>query len=326
MKAWWRILGLAAVVGGAVGCEPLEDIDFGGGGGAGGGGAFRSGAVFVRNGANGRDVYAVDDSGNANSPLRLTTEGGAYEPTVSRSGQLVAYVYRSGSAWEIRTVPTTGTGRASTVFANTNTAGCSGCANFHHPALSPTGNTIVLTLTRNSTSSLAKVNVDGTGFQVLASGTYVYGAPSFYPNGASVLVTAGFSAGQLNSLINVNVTTGASQVLTSSLGNSGAVSIASRAVVSPDGNRVAFDGQTNNGTQIFLGLLDGQTLSNVSQLTRHTGESNVRDTWPSWRGNTEVTFQSSAGGSDNLYRIGIGNVGAGTLVVPSVLEPSYGGA
>ncbi|HEX8538306.1 MAG TPA: hypothetical protein VF664_12630, partial [Cystobacter sp.] len=223
MKALVRILGLAAVAGLVAACEPLEDIDFGGGGG-GGGGAFSSGFVFVRNGTGGRNVYAVDEDGNANLPLRLTSEGGAYEPTVSRSGLLAAFVYRSGSTWEIRTVPTTGTGQASTVISSTGTT-CSGCANFRYPTLSPTGETIVFTLTKNNTPSLAKVNVDGTGFKIFLSGTYNYGAASFYPDGRSVLVAAGYGANQLSTLLNVNVTTGASNVITSSLGNTGAVSV-----------------------------------------------------------------------------------------------------
>ncbi|WNG21461.1 TolB family protein [Cystobacter fuscus] len=322
MKALVRILGLAAVAGLAAACEPL-DIDFGGGGG-GGGGAFSSGFVFVRNGTGGRNVYAVDEDGDANSPLRLTTEGGAYEPTVSRSGLVAVFVYRAGSTWEIRRVPTTGTGQASTVFSNTS-ASCSNCANFRYPTISPTGETIVFTLTKNNTSSLAKVNIDGTGFQLFASGTYSYGAASFYPDGRSVLVAAGFGANQLSTLLNVNVTTGASNVITSSLGNTGAVSVVSRAVVSPDGSRVAFDGQTNNGSQIFVGQLGSQNLSGVTQLTKHTGEFGVMDTWPSWRGNTEVTFLSNSGGNDNIYRISTATPGTGTLLVPGALEPSYGG-
>ncbi|WNG30994.1 hypothetical protein F0U62_48490 [Cystobacter fuscus] len=324
MKALVRILGLAAVAGLAAACEPL-DIDFDGGGGGGGGGAFSSGFVFVRNGTGGRNVYAVDDDGNANSPLRLTTEGGAYEPTVSRSGLLVAFVYRSGSTSEIRTVPTTGTGRASTVVSSTS-ASCPRCSNFRYPTISPTGETIVFTLTSNNTPALARVNIDGTGFRILVTGNYAsYGAASFYPNGSSVLMAAGFGANQLSTLLNVNVNTGAANVITSSLGNTGAVSVVSRAVVSPDGSRVAFDGQTNNGSQIFVGQLGSQNLSSVTQLTQHTGERGVMDTWPSWRGNTEVTFLSNSGGNDNIYRISTATTGAGTLLVPGALEPSYGG-
>jgi Tol biopolymer transport system component len=94
--------------------------------------------------------------------------------------------------------------------------------------------------------------------------------------------------------------------------------------VSPDGTKVAFDGRTSNGSQIFLGDL-GQTLSGVKQLTSHMGVLGVEDTWPSWRGNTEVTFLSDYGGNDNIYRISIATTGAGSFLVPGALEPSYGG-
>ncbi|MET0403715.1 MAG: hypothetical protein ABW123_14990 [Cystobacter sp.] len=322
MKAWVRILGLTAVVGFGTACEPL-DWDGDGGGGSGGGGAFSSGFVFVRGDtASGRDVYVVDDDGDPNLPVRLTTQGGASAPTVARSGLLVAYVYRSGSTWELRTVPTTGQGTPSTVVSSQS---CAPCNNFQAPVFSPSGSEIAFTLTRNGVSSVARVNTDGSGFQLLLQGTYnVHGAASYYPDGQRLLVTAGTSANQMTTLRVVNLSTGVANTLTSSLGNAGAFTVVSRAVVSPDGTRVAFDAQTSNGAQIFVGQL-GQGLSGVTQLTRHTGESGVVDSWPSWRGNTEVTFQSSAGGSDNLYRVSTASPGAGTLVVPRVLEPAYGG-
>jgi Tol biopolymer transport system component len=318
-----RILGLAAVVG-LSGCD-LEGIDLDGGGGGGAGGTFSRGFVFVRNGAGGRNVYAVDDNGDPNSPLQLTTQGGAYHPTVSRNGQRVAFVYRAGTTSELRTVPTTGTGQSSTVFSNTGTA-CQGCGNFRYPTFNPSGSTIVFTLDQGGYARLARVNSDGSNFQfittVSGSNPYVYGAASFYPDGQNVLAAAGYSTSQLNTLVKVGVATGSADVISFNVGT--ANSVGSRPVVSPDGTKVAFDGRTNNGSQIFVGQL-GQTLTNVTQLTSHTGEFGVEDTWPSWRGNTEVAFLSNSGGNDNVYRISIASTGAGTLLVPGALEPSYGG-
>ena len=328
MKVSWRILGLAAVAALSA-CEPL-DLDLDNGGGGTGGGAFSKGYVFVRGDANGRNLYAVNDvGGDPNSPLRLTQQGGAYEPAVASTGQLVAYAYRSGATSEIRTVPTTGTGQPSVVFSSTGT-GCSGCSNFRFPTFSPNGRTIVFTLNRNGYALLARVEADGSGFQVLTSPSSAtanfYGAASFYPDGQSVLATASNSSPtQFEFLVKVGVVNGAATVLTRNLGGTAQV-VVNRAVVSPDGARVAFDGRTSNGSQIFVGQLGAVGLSSVVQMTSHPGEFGVEDTWPSWRGNTEIVFQSSAGGSDNLYLIGITTVGAGSLKVPSVLEPSYGGA
>ena len=323
MKALWRIFGLAAVAGLAAGCEALDGFDPDGGGGGSGGGSFSQGFVFVRN----RDVQAVDESGDPNSPLRLTTQGGAYEPTVAPNGRSVAYVYRSGSTVELRSVPTTGQGQPSTVFALTASS-CPGCSNARFPVFNPASNVIVFTVYRGNTSSLAKVNADGSGFVLFNNGNIgitSHGAASFFPNGQTVLSAGGASANQLNQLVRTNVMSGASEVYSFNLGNEAQV-VANRVAVSPDGTQVAFDGQTSSGTtSIFLASL-GQILGSVKQLTRHTGESGVSDTWPSWRGNTEVTFLSNAGGNDNIYRISIATTGAGTLVVPSALEPSYGGS
>ncbi|MFY0526742.1 TolB family protein [Archangium gephyra] len=316
-----RIVGLAAVVG-LAGCD-FEGIDLDGGGGGGAGGTFTRGFVFVRNGTAGRNVYAVDDAGDPNSPLQLTTQGGAYHPTVSRNGRLVAFVYRAGSVMELRTVPTTGTGQPSTVFANTSTS-CQGCGNFRYPTFNPSGSTIVFTLDQGGYAKLARVNADGSSFQLLTNGSpYVYGAASFYPDGQSVLAAGGYTTSQLNTLVKVGVATGSADVISFNLGNTAQV-VMSRPAVSPDGTKVAFDGRTSNGSQIFVAPL-GQTLGSVTQVTSHTGEFGVEDTWPSWRGNTELTFLSNSGGNDNVYRISIASTGAGTLVVPGALEPAYGG-
>lgn len=316
-----RILGLAAVVG-LSGCDGFT-LDPDGGGGGGAGGSFSRGFVFVRNGTSGRNLFAVDDNGDPNSPLQLTTQGNAYYPTVSRNGRSVAFVFRSGSASEIRTVPTTGTGQPSTVFSSASTA-CAGCSNFRFPAFNPSGSTIVFTLDQGGYAKLARVNADGSSFQLLTNGSpYVYGAASYYPDGQYVLASAGYTTSQLNFLVKVGVATGSVDVVSFNLGNTAQV-VATRPAVSPDGTKVAFDGRTSSGTQIFVALL-GQTLTNVTQLTSHTGESGVQDTWPSWRGNTEVAFLSNSGGNDNVYRISIASSGAGTLMVPGALEPSYGG-
>jgi TolB protein len=324
MKAWLRIVGLTAVAG-LVACEPIDGIDLGGGGGT-GGGAFSRGFVFLRDdGAAGRNVYAVDDTGDPNSPLQLTTQGGASNPTVAPSGQLVAFVHKVGSTTELQTVPTTGQGQPSTVFSSTE---CSGCGNFRYPTFSPDSRTIVFTLDQGGYAMLARVNPDGSGFQLLTpSGSYVYGAASFYPNGQSVLAAggnAGTSTSQLRFLIQVNLESGTETPISYNLGNTAQV-VVSRAVVSPDGTKVAFDGRTSNGSQVFVGQL-GQTLSSVTQVTGHTGEYGVEDTWPSWRGNTELSFLSNSGGLDNIYRVSAAATGSsGSLLVPSALEPAYGG-
>lgn len=321
MKALLRIVGLAAMAGLAVACESIDGIDLGGGGTA--GGSFTRGFVYVKSD---RNVYAVDDTWDTSVtlPLQLTTQGGAYEPTLSRSGRLVAFVYKAGTTVELRTVPTTGQGTPSTVFSIATT-GCSGCSNLRMPTFSPDGNTIVFTVYKGTTSTLARVNADGSGAQFLNTGGYSYiGAASFFANGQSVLATTGTIRDQFNTLIQVPLSGGAPNVISYSLGNE-ALYVTNRAVVSPDGTKVAFDGRiSSGGSRIFVAPISS-TLGSVTMVTDYVGES-VEDRFPSWRGNTELGFLSNSGGADQIYRISAAaQGGTGTLVVPSALEPSYGG-
>ncbi|HEX8439096.1 hypothetical protein [Archangium sp.] len=321
MKALWSILGCAVVAVGLAACEPLDDLDLGGGGT--GGTAFSRGYVFIRGDSNSdRNVYAVDDNGDPNSPLQLTTQGGAYHPTVSRNG-LVAFVFKSGSTAELRVVPTTGQGTPSTLVANTST-GCTDCRDFRYPTFSPDGRTIVFTVVGGSGSGrLARVNTDASGFTFLTNTASVYGPASFMPDGLSVLSAAASSSnGNFNTLIEVNMMSGTATTRSFSLGNT-AISVVSRITVSPDGSKVAFDARTSSGgTRVFVGDV-GQIISNFTQVT----QAGAEDTYPSWRGATELSYLSDAGGGDNIYRINATAVrGSGSLIVPKAMEPAYGGS
>lgn len=327
MKALLRIVGLVAAAGLAA-CEPFDGLDPGGGGGA--GGAFSRGFVFVRgDGASSRNVFAVDDNGDPNSPLQLTTAGGAYHPAVSRNGRSVAFIRRTGSVNELQVVPTTGQGQPSTVFSSTSTSACTGgCTNFRHPTFSPNGQTIVFTLDRGSATALARVNADGSGFQLLpTSNGYYFGPTSFTSDGLG-LIAAGsrYSKSEFELLLHVNLTTGLVNVVADVQGADGAQVILSRVAVSPDGTRVAFDARTSTGPRIYVGTIDGQ--QQIYDITQVTGKLGVTDTYPSWRGNAELGFLSDDGGSDNIYRVSASSVrGSGNLVlvVPKAMEPSYGG-
>lgn len=324
MKGMLRFVGALVLSLGLSACEPIDD---GGGGGGGGSVLFTRGFVFVREAD--RNVYVVDDQGDANSPQRLTVGGGASHPSVSRNGRSVVYVQQTSTGgFEVRTAPTDGSANPSTVFASGNTQ-CPGCTNFRFPTFNPGNNVIVFAYNRGTGSNfgLARVNADGSGFQELTAGstTLSFGAPSFFPDGQSVLAPAGSSSFDLRQLARVSLSGGSPTIITNTLGGEAQV-VVTRAVVSPDGRQVALDGRVSSGgTRIFVGSLT-PSFGPLRSVTDHPGEAGAQDTFPSWVTATQVGFLSNAGGSQNVYRVSLtGAVGPGTLLIPSAAEPSYGG-
>ncbi|MDC0711595.1 hypothetical protein POL68_24205 [Stigmatella sp. ncwal1] len=313
----WKAGALVLALG-LTACEPI-DID-GGGGGGGGSVLFTRGFVFVRED---RNLYVVDDRGDPNDPQRLTVGGGVSFPSVDRSGRIAVFVQEtSGFNSEIRTVPTAGTGSPSTVIASRDAA-CPTCTQFRHPTFSPDGRVIVFSFNDGSGAlSLGRVNADGSGFQELTPNTSTsFGAPSFFPDGLSVLVPAGLNSGFLNQLKRVTLSNGAIANVADNLNNE----VVNRAVVSPDGTQVALDGGPISGSRIFTASLR-PSFGTLTRLTDHPGEPRAQDTFPSWMSNTQVGFLSNAGNTQSIYRITVGAVtGSGTLLVPSAFEPSYGG-
>ncbi|WP_224240346.1 TolB family protein [Hyalangium gracile] len=316
-----RMVGALVLAASLAACEPI-DIDDGGGGGGGGNVLFTKGFVFVR----GENIYVADDDGDPNNPKRLTTTGGASQPAVSPNGRSIVFVHQAGTGTELQTVPTDGSAAPSTLFSS-GAAGCTNCGNFRYPTFNPAGNVIVFALTRGGSNfALGRVNADGSGFQVLTNepGTS-FGAPSFFPDGQSVLAPAGSSSTQLTQLARVPLTGGAVTSVANNLGNE-VLWVVNRAVVSPDGRQVALDGRlSSGGSRIFVGSLS--PYSPPTRVTEHPGESGAQDTFPSWMGTGQVGFLSNAGGATNIYRVSIPatTVGPGTLLVPSAGDPAYGG-
>ena len=134
--------------------------------------------------------------------------------------------------------------------------------------------------------------------------------------GLSLVVPAGTTLGNLTLVEQLNVATGASQVLRASLGNE-ALSVVNRVVVSPDGSTLAFDGRTGAGTQrIFVGPLSGGA---VTQATEHTGaDALANDSHPCFVSPGLLAFSSDAGGASQVYELTLpANRQAGVLAVPS---------
>lgn len=319
MKHMSRIVGALVLAAGLAACEPIDD---GGGGGGGGNVLFTKGFAFVR--GDDRNIYVVDDQGDPNSPKRLTTAGGTSHPSVSRNGRTIVFVQQTGTTFELRTVPTDGSAQPSTVL--TSGTGCGGCTNFRYPTFNPAANVIVFAFNRGSGNfSLGKVNADGSNFQALTNNPALsYGAPSFYPDGQSVLVPAGNNSTQLTGLERVSLA-GVPSTIANNLGQE-VLGILNRAAVSPDGQKVALDGRLGNGSsRIFVAPLS--PYSTPVRVTDHSGtDASAQDTFPSWMNADQVGFTSTAGGGQSIYRISVsGTPGPGTLLIPTANEPSYGG-
>ncbi len=314
-----RFLGAVLVVGMLGGCEPLDD----GGGGTIGDVQFTRGFAFVRE--DDRNVFVVDDGGDANSPQRLTHVGGAYWPSVSRDGRSVVFVQRSGGSTALLTVPTSG-GTPSTLFRANDAACARGCSNFRTPTFSPDGRSVVFVFSpgNSSQTALARINTDGSGFQELTPNNVIaYGAPSFVPNGSAVVVGSGSGLNQLDQIAYVPLNGG---FITYSSLSMGVQFVENRVAVSPNGAQVALDGRlSSGGTRIFVAPLSG---TNLGALQRVTGSgTGTEESWPSWTGASQLGFLISSGGSDpGIYRasVGAGATGSVSLAVPSAAEPSYG--
>nr|WP_063747602.1 PD40 domain-containing protein [Corallococcus macrosporus] len=312
-----RFLGAAVLAVGMLGgCEPLDD----GGGGTIGDVEFTRGFAFVRE--DDRNVYVVDDDGDANSPQRLTSVGGAYWPSVSRDGRGVVFVQRSGGATSLLTVPTTG-GTPATLFRSNDPACARGCANFRTPTFSPDGRSVVFVFSpaNSSQTALARINTDGSGFQDLTPNNVIaYGAPSFVPNGSAVVAGAGSGLNQLDQIAYVPLNGG---TITYSSLSAGVQFVENRVAVSPNGSQVAVDGRlSSGGTRVFVAPLSGSNVGGLQRVTSSGAGS--EESWPSWTGASQLGFLITSGGGDPaIYRANLGT-GSVSLAVPSATEPSYG--
>ncbi|MBX7097468.1 MAG: hypothetical protein K1X89_07140 [Myxococcaceae bacterium] len=305
----------AVVLASLSGCELLGG---GGGGGGSGGGSgtngFTKGFVFVRK--DDRNVYAADDA-DLNTVFKLTTAGGARTPTLSRDGRTVVFSRVVGADTELDVVPTRG-GTVSKVLGSSAVA-----KNLRLPVLSPDAKSIVFTYDEGTSSAIGLVNTDGTGFvKIAGGGSTSYVGPSFSPDGATVLVAFGSTSSTLTQLERVNVTTGQAQNVVSSLGPEAMV-ITGRAVLSPDGTQVAFDGRLASGaTRVFVMQVGSGA---VTRLTDYPSDPNASDSFPSWVGSGTVAFSSDTGGNDQVYELPATTVkGSGGLSLPSAIEASYG--
>jgi Tol biopolymer transport system component len=301
------------------GCFGLGGGGTGGGAGggsadAGGGGGstavdFREGFTFVRTAD--RNVGIVDLRNLAVTGT-LTSSANAHTPTLSKNGQLVAFVQNTGLD-AVLSVISTG-GGAVTVLLTSSASG----NNFRAPVFSPDGARLAFTYDdASAASNLGLINVDGTNLQRLAGGNgSSYGLPAFSADGTVVLAAAGPSRTQLTRLVQLSVATGTEASVLDSLGNE-AIFLANRLALAADQNRVLFDATISTGaTRVFGADLSARA---VAKLVEQGGN----DSFPCWVDASTFAFSSDASGSSNLYSLATG-ASALTLVETGVTEPWFG--
>ncbi len=304
------LLAAAVVFSTMLACELPEE----GGGGGIGISDFSSGFVFVR--ADDKNVYAADSSTGFSEVARLTQNGDNRHPSLSPNGAQVVFVHGSGAGSSLMLAALSG-GAPRTVLAADAEA-----QRFAHPTFSPDGQRIAFTFERGGRQVLGVVNADGSGFTEVSQGSVAHGSPSWYPDGLHVLVASGAPGMGFTGLERVNVETGAAQNVLNGLGTE-AVRIRNRVVLSKDGTRAAFDGELSSGvSRIFAVTLATRA---VTRLTDYPADPTANDSFPTWSGASEVAFSSDTGGNDQVYTVSSNAVrGAGTLRLPSAIEPWFG--
>jgi Tol biopolymer transport system component len=309
-RSTWSVIAVVALVLVVQSCIP----DGGGGGGGAGGGtasSFASGFATVRR--DDRNLYLTDER-DVNSPVQLTATGGVSMPSFSRDGRQVVFARKVGADSEIVVVPVSG-GTPSTLLRSSATQ-----TNLRTPTFSPDGQRIAFAFDENVTSSsVGLVNVDGSGFRkLIGGGALAYASPSWFPDGASLLVSLGNAGLSQTQVERIDATTGNPTPVTNTLGVE-VLSIASRLVVSPDGQRAVFDGRLSSGvTRIFA--LD--LSSKVATRQRTPASGSVNDSAPAWVNSNIFVFSSDEGGNDQVYRQTLGSTNI-TLAVPLALEPAF---
>ncbi|MBX7116814.1 MAG: hypothetical protein K1X64_20985 [Myxococcaceae bacterium] len=296
-------------------------LDGGGGPGGGTGGGtgtlnFVRGYVYV--GPDDRNVYVADETDNFALTAKLTTEGGAAQPSLSTDGKKIVYVKKTGTVSELLTVASSG-GSATRIFSSTATQ-----TNLRHPIFNKDASKVIFTYDTGASSALGMVNADGTGFVTLVGGgvnPLAYASATLYPDGLSVLAMTGNSVSSYTQLEKVSLDSGGVTPITNNLGLE-AMNIANRVVISPDGTQAAFDGTIGSGvSRIFVLNLESKQ---VTTMTDHLGEL-ANDAFPTWVGNSKVGFSSDSGQSDKVYALPANSMKtSGGLQLASGTEPWFG--
>lgn len=291
---------------GLSGCELCTDLNCDGGGGSAGELQFQRGLVFVQAGGN---LGAADQSDWGTLGI-FTSGGGVRHPNVSPDGDTLAFASTDGST--LFSVPAVGGALTTIVTAGGAFAGVS------EPVFDPSGERVLFTYASGGVTAIGQVAADGTGTPAALSanaGSISFASASFDDAGRLYVIAGDGVRGGV-ALGRMDPVTGVYSNLTDTLGNN-VVQIANRAEVSPDGQRIVFDGRTSSGA-IHLFVF---TIATGEVIQLNVGGGN--QTWPTWVDNVRLAFASDAGGAEQIYLAPMSG-GSAQLVIPSASQPRFG--
>jgi len=121
-----------------------------------------------------------------------------------------------------------------------------------------------------------------------------------------------------NEIVRVSVSSGVTSSILSDLQGEG--ELGSRAALSPDGQRVAFEVRKDGETKLFVVDETGAAAS-LKQVTQTDGN----DRFPTWVSATRRGFVSDSGGANNSFEVDVAG-GTARLTVPAADQGSYGRA
>ncbi len=286
----WTILGTALGCGG--------DIDTGGPG-DGDRIVFSSGYVFVRD----QDIFVADQS-NYEIAKQLTFSGSNREPALSADGSTIVYVHEDRGLTSLRKISSGGGGDSELVAASSE-------RQVMQPALNGNGSQVVFVSKYSSNAVLMVINSDGSGEKQVQNSEYD-NWPTFYSGGQYLMAITG-SSWDFIDLVKVTLNSGVRDTLSVKISGQ----LSGRAVVSPDGKKIAFEAKEDGERpRIYVVSAGGGMPEAIASLANE-------ERFPTWVTNNRLGFVSSDGGIFNVYEKELGS--DAILVVPGADQASYGG-
>ncbi len=267
---------------------------------------FSRGYAFIRDDA----LYVADRSDYENA-LRLSATGQVKEAALSPDGRVIVYVSATPSGLtSLRRINPDG-------GADSELVPITSGKNLSNPTLSRDAAQIAYISTESGKATLNLVNLNGSGNRQLGTSQSEF-SPTFYADGASVLVASGGSALSVEELVRVDLATAHRETVMS-----GMEGMDPSVALSPDGTRAAYERSEGGRRRIYVINLTAGAGEVGEQHLLANMSGDMR--WPTWISNAQVGYSGRA--SSGVWSIYEASAETGTysLAVPAAQQGSYGG-